>query len=215
MELIRQGQKDIQDNQVKILERVGAVETELNSLKTEVDSVKESHKNVKNKVDMVERNFQAMNFELTRLEQYSRKSLIHIYGIREEEGEKVTEKVVKAVKEEIGSEINAEEIDITHRAGKKHQDRSRGILVKVISHKSKVNVMKKKKQAKNICITKDLSVGTRKMLNDIYTKKNAIGMEKAWITDGKIKYKLIDSDQVLEIQSTNDFFKLMDKVMDQ
>ena len=77
-----------------------------------MESVKESHENVKNKVDMVERNFQAMNFELNRLEQYSRKSSIRMYGIREEEGEKVTEKVVKAVKEEIGIEINAEEIDI-------------------------------------------------------------------------------------------------------
>ena len=73
LELIRQGQKDIQDNQVKILERVGAVETELNSLKTEVESVNKSHENVK-KVDMVKRNFQAMNFELNRLEQYLRKA---------------------------------------------------------------------------------------------------------------------------------------------
>ena len=127
----------------------------------------------------------------------------------------MTEKVVKAFKEEIGLEINVEEIDIMHRAGKKRQDRSRGILVKSIYHKSKVNVMKKKKQAKNIRISEDLSAGTRKMLNDIYAKKNAIDIEKAWTIDGKIKYKPVDSDQVLEIQNADDFFKLMDKAMDQ
>ena len=53
------------------------------------------------------------------------------------------------------------------------------------------------------------------MLNDIYAKKNAIGVEKAWTIDGKIKYKPVDSDRVLEIRSADDFFKLMDKAMDQ
>ena len=115
--LIKQGQKNIQDNQIKILDRVGAVETELNSLKTEVEGVKTSQENVKTKVDMVERKVQDLNFEINRLEQYSRKSSIRIYGIREEEREKMTEKVLNTVKQEIGVELTADEIDITHRAG--------------------------------------------------------------------------------------------------
>ena len=119
------------------------METELNSLKTEVEGVKTSQENVKTKVDRkkkVERKVQDLNFEINRLEQYSRKSSIRIYGIREEEREKVTEKVLNTVKEETGIELTADEIDITHRAGQKRQDRSRGILVKFVSHKSKEKI---------------------------------------------------------------------------
>ena len=155
------------------------METELNSLKTEVEGVKRSQENVKTKVDMVERKVQDLNFEINRLEQYSRKSSIRIYEIREEEREKVTEKVLNTVKEEIGVELTADEIDITHKAGQKRQDMSRGILVKFVSHKSKEKTMKQKKQAKNIRISEDLSVGTRQMLSDIHAKKTAIGVEKA------------------------------------
>ena len=38
--MIKQGQREIKDSQNKILERVGAVESELNNLKMEVEGVK-------------------------------------------------------------------------------------------------------------------------------------------------------------------------------
>ena len=47
----------------------------------------------------------------------------------------MAEQVINTVKEEIGVEIEAEEIDITHRVGQKGQERGRGILVKFLSHK--------------------------------------------------------------------------------
>ena len=131
-------------------------------------------------MNLFEKSVCGLNFEINRLEQYSRKSSVRICGIHEEEGEKVTEKVINTIKEEIGVEIEAEEIDITRRVGQRHQDRGRGILVKFVSHKSKVKIMKKKRQAKNIRVSEDLAQGTRKMLNDIHTKKNSIGVEKAW-----------------------------------
>ena len=50
-------------------------------------------------------------------------------------------------------------------------------LLKFVSHKSKVEIMKKKKHGKNSRVSKDLSAGTRKMLNEIYAKKDALGVE--------------------------------------
>ena len=162
LQVIKQGQTEIKESQNKILERVGAVESELNNLKTEVEGVKVNQANVNAKVNLFEKSVRGLNFEINRLEQYSRKSSVRIYGIHEEEGEKVTEKVINTIKEEIGVKLEAEEIDITHRVGQRRQDRGRGILVKFVSHKSKVKIMKKKRQAKNIRVSEDLAQGTRK-----------------------------------------------------
>ena len=127
---------------------------------------------------------------------------------------KVTELILTKLKEEIGVELDPQKIDITHRVGKKTQDRSRGILVRFVSHKSKVDIMKKKKHAKNIRISEDLSAGTRKMLNEIYARKDGFGVEKAWTLDGKVRYLMSDSERVLEIRSVEDYSKLMNRAMD-
>ena len=127
----------------------------------------------------------------------------------------MTEKVINTIKEEIGAEIEAEEIDITYRVGQRRQDRGRGILVKFVSHKSKVKIMKKNRQAKNIRVSEDLAQGTRKMLNDIHAKKNPIGVEKAWTLDGKIKYKLINSERIFEIRRADDMEKLLNQAMEE
>ena len=74
--------------------------------------------------------------------------------------------------------------------------------------------MKKKKHAKNIRISEDLSAGTRKMLSEIYAKKDALDVEKAWTLDGKVRYMLSDSERILEIRSVDDYSKLMDRAMD-
>ena len=74
--------------------------------------------------------------------------------------------------------------------------------------------MKKKKHAKNNRISEYLSAGTRKMLNEIYAKKDALGVEKAWTLDGKVRYLMSDSERILEIRSIEDYSKLMNRAMD-
>ena len=150
-----------------------------------------------------EMNINKMNFKLNRLEQYSRKSSICVYGIEESEAEKVGEKVIGKIKEEIGLDINAEEIDIVHRAGRKLPGQPRGILVKF------VNVMRRQKNATGVKIGEDLAYGTKKMLNESHRKKQEINVEKAWTIDGRIKYKLVNIDRVNKIRLAEDFVKLV------
>ena len=69
--------------------------------------------------------------------------------------------------------------------------------------------MKSKKHAKNLRISKDLAAGTRTMLQALLGNKVALNIEKAWTIDGKIKYKFINSDRILEIRHSDDFKKLM------
>ena len=53
------------------------------------------------------------------------------------------------------------------------------------------------------------------MLNDSHAKKNSIGVEKAWTLDGKIKYKLINSERIFEIRSADDLEKLLNQAMEE
>ena len=92
-------------------------------------------------------------------------------------------------------------------------ERSCGILVKFVSHKSKEKVMRKKTEALSIRISEDLLNGTRKMLNETYKKKQVLGIDKAWTIDGLIKYKYVNSDRILEIRSADDFNNLFSTII--
>ena len=64
LQVIKQGQTDTKKSQNKILEWVGAVESELNKLKTEVEGVKVNQANVNAKVNLFEKSVCVLNFEI-------------------------------------------------------------------------------------------------------------------------------------------------------
>ena len=116
---IRESQDRMQGTQVEILQRVTNMESEITVLKSEVQEMKNEQVVTLQNVKSVEKDIGTLKFELNRLEQYSRKSSIRVYGIQEEEGERVGEQVIKKIKEEIDIEVTPEETDIVHRVGKK------------------------------------------------------------------------------------------------
>ena len=140
----------------------------------------------KKKVEDIQNEFSSVKFEINRLEQYSRKSSIRVYGIEESQEEKVGEKALSKIKEEINVEISPDDVDIVHRVGKRSEERPRSILVKFSSHKPKERVLKSKNHAKDTRISEDLAARTRTMPQ---ANKVALNIEKAWTLDGKMKYK--------------------------
>ena len=120
--------------------------------------------------------------------------------------------MIKKIKEEIDVDVTGDETDMVHRVGKKSVERSRGILVRFVSHKSKEKIMRKKKEALNIRISKNLSNGTRKMFIILYEKKQILGIDKVWTIDSRIKYKYVNSDRILEIRSADDCSNLFSSI---
>ena len=115
----------------------------MGGLKGEIHNLKEAQKATTSKMQNVEMNMDRMNFEINRLEQYPRKSSMQVCGIQKVKGEKAEERVIERIKENIEVEISAEETDIVHRVpGRMLLGNPRGILVKSISHKSKIKVMR-------------------------------------------------------------------------
>ena len=79
----------------------------------------------------------SLTYENDRLQQYSRRESVRIFGIRQADGETAeqVEQKVLAVFKEAGADIKEEDIAAVHRVGKVGRG-PRPILVKFVSHKA-------------------------------------------------------------------------------
>ncbi len=84
-------------------------------------------------------------FELDRLEQYSRKDSVRIFGIPETPNENTNDLVID-LGQEIGVEIKPEDISVAHRLPPKcGKDGNKPIIVKFVQKDTKDKLMKNKR----------------------------------------------------------------------
>ena len=93
-----------------------------------------------------------MGFILHKQKQCSRKSSVRILGVKEEKDECVEEVCIDCVKEQIGVNVDKQDIDIVHRVGRFQEGKPRPILIKFLSHKTKEIVTRMRKEAKDVKI---------------------------------------------------------------
>ena len=120
-------------------------------------------------------------------EQYSRKNNLRIHGLDEEEGENLEERFVQFAQEHLHEEIQPTEIEIIHRIGQKknaNRDQEQGssnvrkrvrpVIVKFLSHKSKMRILLKRRllKGKGVVIMADMADDLAKRLKDLKKKKN-------------------------------------------
>ena len=164
-----------------------------------------------NQVNKLKKEVQSNQFEIDRLEQYSRKENIKIYGIAEQERENTNDIVINLAKE-LGVGIDAHDISVSHRLpGPKGKPRP--IIVKFTRRDVKNEIMKKKKVLKGKSTFKDV------FINDDLTKlrgklmKAIKGDEKVirtWSVDGRIFCVVKEGDREVKklIDSPDDLHKL-------
>ena len=163
------------------------------------------------KVQHLQREVQLHKFELDKLEQYSRKENIKVFGLPETEGENTNEKVVNLARE-MGLEIGTRDISISHRirgaAGK-----PRPIIVKFVRRETKAQVMKhkrnlkKKPEFRDVFINDDLTKLRGKIMYQLKSDENII---KQWSVDGKIFCVMKEGNREIKktIDSPEDLSKL-------
>ena len=174
-------------------------------------------------VDETERMFDSLKtsnrilqFEIDRLEQYSRRETVRISGLGEVEREDTEVEVMKLF-EATGCEIKKEEISAVHRNGRKGE-KPRPILVKFTSRRSKASLMMKrralkdKEQYKGVYINDDLTPMRAKLLRKC---KNIDLVESCRTThDGRIRCQLKQAPghqgpaKVVMIETPDDLFHL-------
>ena len=88
--------------------------------------------------------------KIERQEQYSRRNCIIIHGLKEEKNESTNDKVVKLFREELNEDVLLEDLDRTHRIGKKKDSSSKPhpIIVKFARYNIREKVFKSKKKLK-------------------------------------------------------------------
>ena len=154
-----------------------------------------------------EKRFRAIMFaRINDLEQYSRKNNLRVFGIPDKdrkESSSVSEQLVlKLFKEKLGINwINPSDIEIAHRTGRFSENSSRAIIVKLVSRKTKTEIIMKrtKLKGKGISISEDLTVENvrrLKKLNDLDV------CTQSWSHGGKLFCKNAN-DVKIEVLSTD------------
>ena len=183
------------------------VEDEVKKLKDDVDvSIHHVESVLKDEIDLT--------WEYAvRNEHYSRKNNLRVLGLVEEEEENLEAKFIKIVEDNLQGEISADEIEIIHRIGARKSGRGeqgsrrdgkpRPVIVKLLSHKSKMKILLKRKmlKGKGLVIAEDMADDIAKRLKELKRKRS---VESSWFSNGKIRYKQRDDPRVKEIRSWRD-----------
>ena len=216
---LKVGQSEIKDNLASIMSRINSLEAEFSNVKKDMvdltirqDTMEMNHEGIKEDVANNNYRLQDVAFALDKQEQYSRKSSVRILNIPEEEKENIQDVVIKTLKDNIAVTIDPDEIDIVHRVGRfqnRDQGKHRAVLIKFISHKSKMRIMKEKKKATGIKIFEDLAPGVKRMLDSLNVNRIPLNLESVWTIDGRIKFKHFNNNRISEIRTFGDYNSLL------
>ena len=168
IEKLEAGQSAIRKTLDEILMKLDKFDKAIEDLKAELKSIGMKQQNMEKDLDSARTDIcnnsseiRDMEFTMHKHEQYSRKSSVRIICVQETREENVEDLSISCVKEQLGVEIERSEIDIVHRVGRVQEGKTRPILVKFISHKTKEQIIKKKKEAKDVRFVEDLAYGIK------------------------------------------------------
>ena len=138
---------------------------------------------------------------------------LRVLGLVEDERENLEAKFIKFMEENLEEEISANEIEIFHRIGARKNDggdqssrrdgKPRPVIVKLLSHKSKMKILLKRKmlKGKGLIIVEDMADDIPKRLKELKCKRS---VESSWFSNGKIKFKQRDDPRIKEIRGWRD-----------
>ncbi len=215
---LQEGVAGVQKTVNEVNQRLDTFEKELHAVKESVTILNEKQMEIENEVastkEELNNNFcsiKDLEFAAARQEQYSRKSSLRIFNIKEENGECAEDVCVENLKKYLNIDIVRNEIDIVHRVGRSQGGKPRPILVKFLSHKTKELVMRKRKETKEIRIVEDLAPGIKQMFDFLNSSRSNLNLEFVWTIDGRIKYKFFGDTRPYEIRSYADYHYLVTK----
>ncbi|KAK6168719.1 hypothetical protein SNE40_019905 [Patella caerulea] len=181
---------DITSENTKLKLQVDVITNQNNQLETELQDTK----------DVAALSLQKVN----DLEQWTRRSSVRIYGLPDNQKESFTESINKSldVFDKIGVQMPPEHIDIAHRLGPFKVGKCRGIIVKFMSRKDKLHVIKNRRNLKgsNITIREDL---TRINAQLLHKTLNSPLVSQTWSIEGVIYAKLVNEKIIKVYQHTN------------
>ena len=186
--------------------RIFQLETENENLKEEVQQLAYELGKNQDEITKLNRKLDHSLSAQNDLEQYSRLESIRIYGI---EGDRKTEsseecigKVIRTLNDKLEMKLSSRDINIAHRLGRINTEtdaKPRGIIVKFMSRRSKIECIQKRRVLKGskIVIKEDLTPQNQLLLKTTASHPLVIS---AWSRDGKIFAKN-SNEQIRQVKS--------------
>lgn len=146
---------------------------------------------------------EALELKCDKLEQYSRRNNLRVYGIPERVGENSDLVLLSFFQEKLGIQLQITDIDRSHRTGKKlGGEHPRPLLVKFVSYRSKAEIFGKKKVLKGSgCVIKEDLTQVGAQLLKSATEK--YGKNCVWTSDGRIILVKADGQKMV-VESSRD-----------
>ena len=126
-----------------------------------------------------------------------------MHGKAETNDENTDDLVLKAINEKLDVEITENEIDRSHRIGrKKDGQKPRPIIVKLTRYNTRKKVFASKRTLKGagVSITESLTATRMEQLNKAREER---GFTNVWTTDGKILFKRANKTKVMYFMIRN------------
>ena len=183
---------------IKGEEHLTSITTSLNFLSQKFDDLDKDLKPKDKKISELEKHLNSLEIENKTLsemiddqEQYSRRNCLLLHGVDEEDVEDTDQKIIKVIAEEMDIQLVEEDLDRTHRIGKKSDGKSRPIIIKFARYnvRKKIYSNKKKLKGKNVMITESLTTARVKLLKEAQSKYKS-RVKNVWTTDGRIFFKV-------------------------
>lgn len=144
--------------------------------------------------------------KINEIEQYTRRPNIRIFGVQEENQEKLTEKILKIFDEKLSlKNLNYRDIETCHRIGRVINGKPRPVFIRFAQYHIKAEVMSKRKGLKGskIVIVEDLT----NEKHTLYRKAaNKLGKTNVWTSNGNIMVKI--NNEICIVKSEDDLDKL-------
>lgn len=154
------------------------VNIEVNKVSEEVRVLKEENITLKDKLD--------------EQEQYSRRTSIRIFGLKEDRDGKLLDTVMSLLQDRMGTDITSECIDRCHKIGNPING-TVPVIVKFTASEYCQRILHKKKSLKNtgIAVVEDM---TRERYRIFSRAKEWLGKKNVWFLNGAIHAKVTDKD---------------------
>ena len=143
---------------------------------------------LKSEVKYLNEKVETMDRSLNCHEQYSRRNCLLIHGVKENEKEDTDEVVIEFFEKEMKEKLSANDIDRSHRLGKKQTGSTpQPIIIKFTRYNVRNVIFRKKKilKGKAVSITENL---TKKRITEMKVARETYGFKNVWSQDGKILY---------------------------
>lgn len=171
----------------KLQDFIDRNEGRLHDIEVKVEAKKQELSKLQKSIDTHHDKIHNLEVATNQLEQYSRRSCLRVFGIKESPGENTDDIVCDLATNKMGVTLTQDDIDRSHRTGAKKPNagRPRPIIIKFTSYKKRSEFIRARRKLKGTktTIQEDLTTKNQELYTKTFKCKDVLA---SWTSDGRI-----------------------------